>query len=62
MQQTKDGCSSNGEESPDTTGQEAWLKDQVPQGKPAGRKVPQKTYHPFGGQGEKVGQEPTVPR
>ena len=42
LQYTKGGRSSNGEESPDTTGQIAQSKGWVPQGKPAVRTVPQR--------------------
>ena len=60
MQYAMGGRSGNGEESPDTAGQEARLKSRVPLGKPVARTVPQKTNRPARGKGEKAGQEPTV--
>lgn len=50
-----DGRSSNGEESPDTIGQEARLKSRVPGGKPQEWTVPQKTDRLSRGKGERVG-------
>ena len=50
----------HGEESLDTTGQDAWLKGQVRMGKPFGRKAPQKRNSPARGDGETVVQETTV--
>ena len=49
-----------GEESPDTKWREVQLKSWMLQGKPVARKVSQKTYSPFRGDGEKAVQETTV--
>ena len=54
MQKAKGGRSSDGEESPDTTGRIVQSKGWMPQGKPAVRKVPQKRYRPAMGKGEKA--------
>jgi len=61
LQNTKGGRSSDGEESPDTTGQIVQSKGWMPQGKPAVRRVPQKANRPATGKGEKAVQETTVP-